>query len=573
MNFDHLAVRSKLTYSFGVMLLMLMIVAGTGYNGMRSANTELHNIVDINVNKIFLLNEMSSSVHIVSRVIRSIALLHDDNEIAAQKVKIADARKQYDEALASLEKLPLDEKGKKFVDEIKTAAGESRALNNKFVDLSKSDPDAAIKLMMTDGLVAMNKWQGLLLEFSELQIAKNKAEEASVEASYQSSILFMAVLTVLALVGGVAISVLLTRSILRQIGCEPDVAIGIAHKITEGDLTVKTNARAGDDYSLLYSIEKMRESLADMVTQVKSTADGIALSSKEISVGNLDLSARTEHQAATLEETASSMEELTSTVKQNSDNAQQANALSKSASTVAVKGGEVVSQVISTMDLINSSSKKIVDIISVIDGIAFQTNILALNAAVEAARAGEQGRGFAVVASEVRNLAQRSASAAKEVKALIDDSVEKVEFGSKLVNQAGVTMNEVVNSVNQVTNIISEIAAASREQNQGIEQINQTVMALDDVTQQNAALVEQVAAASNSLNSQTTGLVMFVDLFKVDTRTGTDVRRHVRASAEPATAVAKTTKKPVAISLSKPGTPKPSVAYAKPAMDQGWEEF
>jgi len=573
MNFDHLSVRSKLSYSFGLMLVLLLIVAGTGYFGMRNANNELHKIVDVNVNKIFLLNEMSSSVHIVTRVIRSIALLHDDQEIAAQKQKIVDARKKYDDALSNLEKLPLNEKGRQYVEQLKVVAIEGRALNNRFVELSKSDLDAAVKLMMSDGLQAMNKWQSLLLEFTELQITKNKEEQAAVEESYQSSILFMAVLALMAVTGGGLVSILLTRSILRQIGCEPDVAIGIAHKITEGDLTVKTDVRTGDDYSLLYSIETMRASLADMVTQVKTTADGIAFSSREISVGNLDLSARTEHQAATLEETASSMEELTSTVKQNSDNAQQANALSKSASAVAVKGGEVVGQVISTMDLINSSSKKIVDIISVIDGIAFQTNILALNAAVEAARAGEQGRGFAVVASEVRNLAQRSASAAREVKALIDDSVEKVEFGSKLVNQAGETMNEVVSSVNQVTNIISEIAAASREQNQGIEQINQTVMALDDVTQQNAALVEQVAAASNSLNGQTVGLVTFVDLFKVDPPASAYARKRAPAQAETATTIGKSLKKIIAVSTAKNSAAPSAVRTIKPALEQGWEEF
>ena len=520
MKLDQLTIRSKLSYSFGFIVALLIFVAALGFIGMKRSNDEIHKIVDINVAKIFLLNEMSSSVHIVSRVIRSIALLHDDKEIAAQKEKIADARKQYDDAISSLEKMPLDDKGRHFVEELKEQVILCRSLNNKFLELAKTNPDDAVKSLMSEGLVAMNKWQALLLEFTELQMTKNKTEAASVEETYQSSALAMILFACLAAAAGAFISVFISRSILRQIGCEPQVAIDIAQKITDGDLTVRTNCRNDDNYSLLYSIEKMRAGLADIVSQVQSASESISVSSRQITSGNMDLSARTEHQASTLEQTASSMEELTSTVKHNADNAQQANALSKSASTVASKGGEVVNQVITTMNSINTSSQKIVDIISVIDGIAFQTNILALNAAVEAARAGEQGRGFAVVASEVRNLAQRSASAAREVKTLIDDSVEKVEFGSKLVNQAGVTMEEVVNSVNQVTNIISEIASASKEQNAGIEQINQAIIAMDDVTQQNASLVEEAAAASESLQNQANGLVQRVGFFTVDKKNG-----------------------------------------------------
>jgi len=580
MNFNNLSVRSKLTYSFALMLILMLSVATTGYMGMRTSNEELHKIVEINVKKIFLLNEMSSSVHIVSRVIRSIALLHDENEIAAQKLKIVDARKQYDEAFSSLEAMPLNEKGKEFVQELKVTSGESRAANNKVLEFAKTDLEGAIKLMMTDGLVSMNKWQKLLLDFTELQMAKNAAEEVSVEEKYQASLLFMAILAGVALASGGFISWYLSRSILGQIGCEPDVAIGIAQKIAEGDLTVRTNCSSGDTTSLLHSIEVMRAGLSEIVIQVQTASDSISVSSKQITNGNMDLSSRTEHQASTLEETASSMEELTSTVKHNADNAQQANILSKSASNVATKGGEVVNQVITTMDSITTSSHKIVDIISVIDGIAFQTNILALNAAVEAARAGEQGRGFAVVASEVRNLAQRSASAAKEVKTLIDDSVEKVEFGSKLVNQAGVTMEEVVNSVKQVTNIISEIAAASKEQNAGIEQINQAVIAMDDVTQQNAALVEEAAAASQSLQDQVSGLVESVGFFRVNHSTMAPTKQAYAtskpknqtrepASVEPKRIAAASGRKSVVPRVATPRVSAPKQAVA----EKDWEEF
>ncbi|HEY8023189.1 MAG TPA: methyl-accepting chemotaxis protein [Burkholderiaceae bacterium] len=312
------------------------------------------------------------------------------------------------------------------------------------------------------------------------------------------------------------IGFIISRSMLRQLGEEPDYAASVTRSIADGDLTGQIKLKPGDQSSLLYSIKAMRDSIADIVAQVRVGTDAIAGASSEIAQGNMDLSSRTESQASSLEQTASSMEALTDTVRQNADNARQANQLALSASTVAVKGGDVVSQVVDTMGSINESSRKIVDIIGVIDGIAFQTNILALNAAVEAARAGEQGRGFAVVATEVRNLAQRSAAAAKEIKSLIGDSVEKVSTGNKLVDQAGATMNEVVESIRRVTDIMAEITAASQEQTSGIEQVNQAIGAMDDVTQQNAALVEQAAAAAGAMQDQASSLAKVVSVFKLD---------------------------------------------------------
>jgi methyl-accepting chemotaxis protein len=293
-------------------------------------------------------------------------------------------------------------------------------------------------------------------------------------------------------------------------------AVDIAQRVAAGDLGADIRPESQDETGqLMLSLRAMNDSLLKIVGEVRQGTDTIATASTEIASGNLDLSSRTEQQAGSLEETASAMEELTSTVKQNADNARQANQLAVSASEVAQQGGTVVGQVVDTMGSINASSKKIVDIISVIDGIAFQTNILALNAAVEAARAGEQGRGFAVVASEVRSLAQRSSAAAKEIKELIDDSVEKVDSGSKLVEQAGTTMAEVVASVRRVTDIVGEISAASHEQSTGIEEINRAITQMDEVTQQNAALVEEAAAAAQSLQEQAGKLTQVVSVFKL----------------------------------------------------------
>ena len=322
----------------------------------------------------------------------------------------------------------------------------------------------------------------------------------------------MITVLLLTIVVGAAIMVWLVRSITKPL----NEAVEIARVVASGDLSTSITVRGTDEIGmLLKSLKDMHDSLASIVGKVRAGTVAIAQASAEIAEGNQELSARTEEQASSLEQTAASMEELTSTVKRNGDNAGHASKLASNASSVAVRGGEAVAQVIQTMGSINESSRKIVDIIGVIDGIAFQTNILALNAAVEAARAGEQGRGFAVVASEVRNLAQRSAAAAKEIKGLIGDSVDKVETGSRLVGQAGTTMNEVVNSVQRVTSIISEIAVASGEQNAGIDQINAAVSQMDAVTQQNAALVEEAAAAAEAMQQQAESLKLAVSVFKL----------------------------------------------------------
>ncbi len=316
---------------------------------------------------------------------------------------------------------------------------------------------------------------------------------------------------------GVLLATIVGYWLMRAITVPLDAAVKLARSVAAGDLTSHIVVSSQDEIGqLMHALKEMQFSLAEIVGEVRRGTDTIATASSQIASGNMDLSSRTEEQASALEQTASSVEQLTATVKHNADNAQQASQLAVSASGVAAQGGDVVAQVVHTMDAINSSSKKIVDIIGVIDGIAFQTNILALNAAVEAARAGEQGRGFAVVAAEVRNLAQRSAAAAKEIKTLIGDSVDKVEEGSQQVAQAGKTMQEIVGSVKRVTDIMAEIAAASREQTSGLEQINQAITQMDQVTQQNAALVEEEASASASLQEQASELSHSVSVFKLD---------------------------------------------------------
>ncbi|MBB5393629.1 MULTISPECIES: methyl-accepting chemotaxis protein [unclassified Herbaspirillum] len=356
----------------------------------------------------------------------------------------------------------------------------------------------------------------------------------------------------------IGLGLLLATWVARIVSRPLQDAMHVAERVAEGDLTVDIQPASRDETGrLMQSLKAMNDSLLRIVGQVRQGTDTISTASREIASGNLDLSSRTEQQAGSLEETASAMEELTSTVKQNADNARQANQLANSASDVAVQGGSVVGQVVQTMEGITESSRKIADIISVIDGIAFQTNILALNAAVEAARAGEQGRGFAVVASEVRSLAQRSASAAKEIKTLIDDSVAKVDTGSKLVEQAGTTMTEVVASVRRVTDIVGEISAASQEQSDGIQQVNLAITQMDEVTQQNAALVEQAAAAAGSLQDQAGKLAELVSVFKLD-------RLHTIADTAPA---AESTAKPMPQTTAARPALKPTIKPAlKPAI-------
>ncbi|MBE0623147.1 MAG: CHASE3 domain-containing protein [Burkholderiales bacterium] len=361
--------------------------------------------------------------------------------------------------------------------------------------------------------VAMAAFRQLAAEFDKPERGLLAAGLANAESARKVARTAIIGGTLIAIVLGALLGALVTRSITRPL----NAAVLVARRVAAGDLTSTVEVNSKDETGqMLQALKDMNESLAKIVGEVRKGTEAISSGTTQIASGNADLSQRTEEQASSLEETASSMEELTGTVKQNAENARQANQLAAGASEVAARGGAVVGEVVGTMSSINESSKKIVDIIGVIDGIAFQTNILALNAAVEAARAGEQGRGFAVVASEVRSLAQRSAAAAKEIKALIGDSVDKVGAGTKLVDEAGKTMQEIVASVKRVTDIMSEITAASQEQSQGIEQVNQSITQMDEVTQQNAALVEEAAAAAEAVQEQAENLAQAVSVFTLE---------------------------------------------------------
>jgi methyl-accepting chemotaxis protein len=398
-------------------------------------------------------------------------------------------------------------------------------------------------------------------ERQALDDAAQRSEELRARTS-----LVLVVCSALSLGLGVLLAWLLARSITQPLS----LAVQVARSVAAGDLTSDIQVTSKDETGqLMQALKDMNDSLVGIVGNVRQGTDTIATASSQIAAGNHDLSSRTEQQASSLEETAASMEELTSTVKQNADNARQANQLAVSASGVAVKGGSVVAEVVGTMGAINASSRKIVDIIGVIDGIAFQTNILALNAAVEAARAGEQGRGFAVVAAEVRNLAQRSAAAAKEIKTLIGDSVDKVEEGSKQVAEAGRTMDEIVDSVKRVTDIMAEITAASQEQTSGIEQINQAITQMDQVTQQNAALVEEAAAAASSLQEQASGLSQVVSVFRL----GQEQQHRARPAHAVRPAVAPQQPPRARRSIAAPQR-KPAAATGELAVAGGsWETF
>ncbi|SPA34034.1 MCP: Methyl-accepting chemotaxis protein, chemotaxis sensory transducer [Cupriavidus taiwanensis] len=442
-------------------------------------------------------------------------------ERTIEKEQIAKSLAAMDERIRQVAGAFEKPEGKALVKQYQDLSPAFRARMEKYVELVSKQPldtsqfESQVFSESADLLKDSHALEAVMLQMVKRRDdrARNNMEEA--RSVYDETRLWMLGLVLGGLALSVLLGVVLARALSRQLGGEPAYAAAIAARIAEGDFSQPVATRAGDKGSLVFAMQQMQQQLSRMVRDFKASAESIGSASREIAAGNNDLSQRTEQQAASLEQTASSMEELTSTVRQNADNARQASGLAANASDTAVRGGEVVGRVVQTMDEINDASKKIVDIIGVIEGIAFQTNILALNAAVEAARAGEQGRGFAVVAGEVRSLAQRSANAAKEIKGLIGDTVARVDNGSALVGQAGKTMDEIVQAVKRVTDIMGEISAASAEQSSGIEQVNQAVAQMDEVTQQNAALVEEAAAAAGALEEQAGRLQSAVATFRL----------------------------------------------------------
>lgn len=510
----HLKIATRLTLGFSLVLALSTAILLMGLFRM----SQLHKSTDYIVNnKVAALNaaiEMRSQGRALALILRKMTAPTDTAEGEREAKKLAQTLDDYAKSELILKNsLSGNESEAAFM----KVANQKQALLQVIGRIKAFSAEAnyfdAANLLQTEFNVPHETWSVALGELAHFQNEAMKTTFEESKVNYQSSVRVMILIGILTIGFGAFSGWVISRSIAAPL----KRAAQYADSIATGELTSDIDAQGHDEISdLLASLKQMQENLINTVLKIKEGTDTISVASREIASGNADLSSRTESQASSLEETASSMEELTSTVKQNADNARQANQLVVSASGVAVKGGAVVGQVVSTMGSIKESSRKIVDIISVIDGIAFQTNILALNAAVEAARAGEQGRGFAVVASEVRSLAQRSASAAKEIKDLIGDSVAKVDQGSKLVDEAGKTMDEIVTSVQHVADIMSEITAASQEQSAGIEQVNLAITQMDEMTQQNAALVEQAAAAAESMEEQSAELAKSVDVFKLN---------------------------------------------------------
>jgi len=518
----HLKVATRLTIGFGSVLLLLLMVAAAGVYGISSLHRNIDTITNVSNVESKLAKEMKIAVEDQAIGIRNIMILTDRSAMLQDADRINGQRKLYadlEDALGKMVSTSPDTsaseralfeqiKGNGVVAAPLLAKAEALGLSNNRAD--------AIRVLMEEARPKQAIWLKNLTALAELEDARNLQASEQANRAYRFVMVVTWTLVAVSLIAGTLMGGFIKRSILVQLGGEPAQAQEMARQIAAGDLAHGIRLSHVDDSSLMSSLETMRVKLRQIVAGIKTSAESISVAAAQIAQGNADLSQRTEEQAASLEETAASMEQVTAIVRQNAENADQGNTLATSATETATKAGDVVGRVVSTMRDISASSSKVAEIIVVIEGIAFQTNILALNAAVEAARAGEQGRGFAVVAGEVRTLAQRSAAAAKEITALIGTSVEHVAAGSDLVQDAGQTMRDVVRSVKRVTDIMGEIASASREQSIGIEQVSVAVGQMDQVTQQNAALVEQATAASRAMADQAQALRESVGIFRVN---------------------------------------------------------
>ncbi|MES2297305.1 MAG: methyl-accepting chemotaxis protein [Pseudomonadota bacterium] len=564
MNITHLSIGQRLALGFGIVIALLVLLASLSYVQIVSLNQEVGLTVKTRYPKTVAANQIKADVSEATRNMLSVLIMTDPTQVKKEIANMEAKSNSASAAIADLNKTTTDAQGQEILKAIGAIRDKFIPLQADFVGLVNDDKrdEAMIKFMFK-----LRPLQGKYFEQVDKFVAyqntlMEQSGQGAAAATQRTEGLILA-LTVAAIALSLTVAYLATRSITAPL----TEAVTVAKRVANGDLTSVILVTRHDEMGqMMQALKDMNDSLIKIVAEVRTGTESITLASGEIASGNQDLSARTEQQANSLGQTSNAMRDLTNTVQQNADNARQANKLAAAASDVAVRGGSVVSHVVETMGSITASSKKIVDIIGVIDGIAFQTNILALNAAVEAARAGEQGRGFAVVASEVRNLAQRSAAAAKEIKALIGDSVAKVAEGSNLVEQAGVTMEEVVASVRRVTDIMGEITSASQEQSAGISEVNTTIVEMDETTQQNAALVEEATAAAESMQVQAANLARAVSVFKLDAQGGP-------AGAPRATS--RTTSKSVSTGGARPALRKQIAAPAqKPAAasdEASWE--
>ncbi|HEY8877603.1 MAG TPA: methyl-accepting chemotaxis protein [Roseateles sp.] len=558
---NDLRIGRRLGLAFAVSIAFSVLLALYARAQLHQINTALEQMVDDRMVKVHQLEQVKEHVNEIAQSVRDIVMLSD---ATAKKKELADvdaARKQVDVLIQQLNGIQ-DTEGRRLLAAAAQAHAPYDASVQRVIDLGmKNEADAARDLMLAETRGLQDRYSAALEALVVFQKALMHESAKATDDKVDFAAVAVLVAAAVALAVGAALALLITRSVVTPI----NQAVTAAETVAAGDLRVRLDtSRKDESGQLLRALQKMSDALVDIVGNVRGNADNVATASGQIAQGNADLSQRTEEQASSLQETAASMEELSATVRHNTDTAGQAAQMAGSAARVAEAGGEVMARVVDTMEQITGSSRKIADIIGTIDGIAFQTNILALNAAVEAARAGEQGRGFAVVAGEVRALAQRSAEAAREIKALIGTSVERVEAGNQLVGEAGHTMDEVVGQVRRVADLISEISAASGEQSKGLVQIGEAVNQLDRVTQQNAALVEESAAAAESLRHQARQLAETVAVFKLD------------AAATVAAKPAAPRPKPVVVAKAAPARPRPASlapAAATTAADGDWTSF